>query len=109
MESAEAIIPVVATQLKKVRSGNVLFSVIVLVVIAIMGGLNAHEARRAADRVDQATECIIEQFAEHREANRNAHRALTEAHDVTYKQEPEDLPMPVLERLEEACRPFTKR
>ena len=101
--------PPPAVEYRVARSGNVLFSVVVLVIIAVMGGINAHEARMAADRVNRAAECVIEQFAEHRFATRAAHQSNADAHGYTYPVEPEDLPEAVLDRLQEACAPFTKR
>lgn len=106
---AEAMVPLVGEKLGEVRQSNVLFNVVVLVVIAIMGGLNAWEARKAAGRVDRATECLIEQFAEHRAANEKAHKATAEKLGTTYPATPEgQAPPDVLERLARACEPFIR-
>lgn len=98
-----------AVEYRVAKSSNVLFSVVVVVVVAVMGWLNAHEARLAAGRVTQATECIIEEFADHRAATRSAHQAMADKLGTTYTTKAEDRPVEALDRLQEACAPFTKR
>lgn len=101
-------IPALANELKSARSSNVLFGVVVLVIMAILIGVSAHEARLASKRVDDATECIIEQFSEHREANAAAHQAFSKKVGAPYEELAANQSPDILDRLETACEPFTK-
>lgn len=97
-----------AVEYRVAKSSNVLFSIVVLVIMAFLIGLTAWEGRRDRAEMRRATECIIEQFAEHREANRAAHQAFAQKLDAPYGLEAGELLPPVLDRLEEACAPFVK-
>jgi hypothetical protein len=68
----------------------------------------AWEAREARVRVQRATECLIEQFAEHRSANRSAHQAFALKLDAPYSAE-DGLPGTVPHNLEAACYEFTRK
>lgn len=98
-----------AVEYRMAKSGNVLFSVVVLLIMAFLIGLTAWEGRHDRLEVRKATECIIQQFDEHRAANKAAHQATAERLGAPYEVESEDLPAPVHNRLQEACAPFTKR
>jgi hypothetical protein len=79
---------------------TLVFSMVVVVYAA-------WEAREARVRVQRATECVIEQFAEHREVNRAAHQAFSRKLDAPYQG---NGPLPVvLGDLEAACREFIRK
>jgi hypothetical protein len=81
---------------------TLVFSMVVVVYAA-------WEAREARMRVQRATECLIEQFAEHREANRSAHQAFAHKLDAPYALEPGGAPNGIPVDLEAACRDFIRK
>lgn len=82
------------------------FATLVLAMVVVV--YTAWEAHAARIRVQQAAECIIEQFAEHRAANEAAHIAVAEKLGTGYRPDLEP-PTVVLEQLQKACAPFVIR
>jgi hypothetical protein len=81
------------------------FTLVLSMVVVVYA---AWEAREARIHIKAATECLIEQFAEHRGVNRSAHQAFAEKLQAPYTLEPSDLPEVPRSNLETACNLFTK-
>lgn len=73
-------------------------------LVAALAGLTLNGWINYRNR--SAMECLIEQFTEHRHAQREAHRAFSEKLDAPYTVSAEDSPPPIPHALEAACRPF---
>lgn len=58
------------------------------------------------DKILDATNCITEQLAEHRQANETAHELEAHQHGYLYSPPAGTIPPPVPEQLRAACRPF---
>lgn len=84
----------------------VLVGVTMVGVILALVGWMAWGAKHEAKQSERGVECLIEQFTEHRHAQRNAHQAFARKIDAPYTIEPGELPPPVPHALEAACRPF---
>lgn len=54
----------------------------------------------------EATNCIIEQLAEHRDSNETAHRINAMKHGYLYEPPPGEVPPPVPAQLKAACDEF---
>lgn len=64
-------------------------------------GLNQLQARLL-----EASNCIIEQQAEHRDSNESAHQINAAEHGYTYSAPEGEVPPPIPEQLKHACEPF---
>lgn len=54
----------------------------------------------------EATNCIIEQLAEHRDSNETAHRINAMKHGYVYEPPPGEVPPPIPAQLKAACDEF---
>jgi hypothetical protein len=78
-------------------------------LLALILGLLAVRAWQAGDETNlnrEGIHCLIQQFEEHRHANRAAHEAAALAIPAPYHVASEDKPPPIPRELEVACRPF---
>jgi hypothetical protein len=104
---SEPTLPLARAEWRTVPIMVALMSFATLVLAMIVISYTAWESHAARIRVQQAAECLIEQFAEHREVNRAAHQAFSKKLDAPYQgngQLPDVLP-----DLEEACKSFERR
>jgi hypothetical protein len=101
------IIPLARAEWRTVPIMVAVMSFFTLLLSMVVVTYTAWEAREARMRVQKAAECIIEQFAEHREVNRAAHQAFARKLDAPYQG---NGPLPtVLSDLEVACRDFIRK
>jgi len=86
---------------KKLARINTLVAVGLVAILAglVFDGWTSYRNRGAM-------ECLIEQFTEHRHAQREAHQAFSQKIDAPYTVAAEDQPPPIPHALEAACRPF---
>jgi hypothetical protein len=100
MSDQERRVEVVARKVRHIKLVTIQTVMLVVVILALV------VIGFAAWRINLATECMVEQFAEHRTRNESAHQHIAEKIGATYEPETGDLPESNPDLLRRACRGF---